>query len=127
MYGYMGLITAGVRIGSNAEAEKEVMGLLQMMEIEGEEMMDRMEREDTRRQYPDSRTVNSPLPSTTLNSRPFDHSDVHHVQNGYAYAGLPSSPIYARRLLAVALEAYISIIIIYRISLSQHLWTNFRP
>ena len=74
------------------------------------EMMGRMGREEARRLYLDSRTSNAPLASTTLNLRPLDHSHVHHVQNGYAYASLPSSPVYARRLLAVALEAYISII-----------------
>ena len=78
-------------------------GLLEMMEV----------RDDTRRRYPDSRIANTPLPSTTLKPRPLDHSHVHLVQNGYGYASLPSSLVYVRRLLAVALEASISIITLH--------------
>ena len=95
--GHTSVMTGGVRIGSCAEEEIEVMELLEMMEIvEGEEEMERVEREDARR--PDTPIPEQPMPHipstpvAPLHLRLFDH---HHVQNGYAYACPPSSPVYA--------------------------------
>ena len=97
--GHTSVMTGGVRIGSCAEEEMEVMDMLEMMEIvEREEEMGRVEREDGWR--PDT-----PIPEQSMPHRPstpivplhphfFDHQ---HVQNGYAYAGPPSSPVYTRR------------------------------
>ena len=59
--GYTSLITAGVRIGSNAEAEK-VMGLLEMEIVEREEM-GRMERRDARSNIP---IREQPMPHSLL-------------------------------------------------------------
>ena len=103
--GHTSVMTGGVRIGSCAEEEIEVMDMLDMMEIaEREEEMGRVEREDARRPDTPIPEQSMPhLPSTPivpLQPHLFDHQHVQHVQhvqNGYAYAAPPSSPVYARR------------------------------
>jgi hypothetical protein len=100
--GHTSVMTGGVRIGSCGEEEKEVMELLEMMEIvEREEEMNSAQKEDAWR--PGTPIPEQPMPHfpstpvAPLHPHLFDYRHHHHVQNGYAYASPPSSPVYSRR------------------------------
>ena len=99
--GHTCVMTGGVRIGSCAEEEREVMELLEAMEIdEHKEVMGWVEGADVQR--PSTPIPERPmphLPSTPVRPLPphlFDHHQ-HRTQNGYAYASPPGSPVHVRR------------------------------
>ena len=103
--GHTSVMTGGVRIGSCAEEEREVMELLEEMEIdECKEEMEWVEREDV--QTPGTPIPERPmphLPSTPVRPLPphlFDHHQ-HRARNGYAYASPPGSPVHIRRATLV--------------------------
>ena len=99
--GHTSVMTGGVRIGSCGDEEKEVMELLEFMEIvEREEEMNEAQKEDVWR--PGTPIPEQPIPHfpstpvASVHPRLFDYHH-HHVQNGYTCASPPSSPVYARR------------------------------
>ena len=96
------MTAGGVYIGSCAEEEREVMKLVEAMEIVGrEDEMNRVGREDA--WGPGTMIPGHPMPHfpctlvTPLHPHLFDHHHNHHVQNGYGYASAANSPVYARR------------------------------
>jgi len=106
--GHTSVMTGGVRIGSCAEEEMEVLELLEAMEIdERKEEVEQVEREDARRS--ETPILDRPMPhfpSTPVRPLPphlFDHHQ-HRAQTGYAYASPPSSPVHVRRPTLVQIE-----------------------
>ena len=96
--GHTCVMTGGVRIGSCAEEEREVMELLELTE----ENMEGVETEGVR--SPATPTPERPmsyLPSTPTWPSTVclvdQHQHQHHAQSGYAYASPPSSPVHVRR------------------------------